>query len=1012
MKIKKILSRISLAFLLLNGFSAAAQLSGIKYIPGDYSTITAAVAALNSVGPGTGGVTFNIAATYTETIFAPISLSATGTSSNPIVFQKNSATIGANPLITAYTGGSGTPATNVQDGIWRMSGSDYVTINGIDIKDNPLNTTNPSTMEYGYALYRASASNGCRNVTIQNCTISLNRINNASPVNPMIEGSCGIIVMNAGAVSAIQVIGTVAGGTNSNNKFYSNTIQNCNYGICIIGNADVSPYTLADFNNDIGGSSAATGNIIFNFGGAAGATNPSSGIRTLNQYGLNVSYNTINNNTGAGVNHPTILRGIFTTSAPGANTAITHNTVTLHGGGTTEPLCAIENAAGNVAAANTINISNNSIVNSTYNSATTANFYGIYNTAAPAVLTINGNTVAGNTLTSTAGIYAPILNMGIVTTAINIDSNNIGNSVSGAVTYNGAITSNQTFINNSRGAATAALSIRNNNFQGIVYSIQSIAVSTLIFNSAATLSQAITNNTFTNLALNSTGNVFFISNNVSVPSTGTQNVNNNSIAGSFSKTGTGGKVTLFTNTAICALGSLTNNNNNNFSNITVTGSTVLDGWVSTDTGYSAKIIQNNTFSNWIGGTGSVNAMNVNHTSTNAVVTGNVINNISGGGTVTGITTGFGNDKIFSNTIYALSSTGASNVTGILITAGTNKNVYGNKIYGLQLNNTGGMVSGISVTGSTLATANIYNNLIGDLKAPIANTGSDVVRGISVTSIAPNSTINLYFNTIYLNASSTGASFSTSGIYHTSNATATIATLNLRNNIITNLSTPNGSGLTVAYRRSSTTSTNYISTSNNNLFYAGTPASNKLLFYDGANSVQLLSAYKTLLAPRDAQSVTEDLITTSKFLSTSGASASFLHIDSVKSTQVESGAVTITNFTRDADNQVRQGNAGYAGTATAPDIGADEINGIQATGLSGTYKAGIGQIFTSLTNAGGLFANINNLGLSGNVIVYITSDLTEDGSNILNSWFEQGIGNYTLTILPDASITRTISGDVC
>ena len=146
MKIKKILSRISLAVVLLNGFSAAAQLSGIKYIPGDYSTITAAVAAINVSGPGTGGVTFNIAANYTETISAPISLSATGTSSNPILFQKDPATTGANPLITAYTGGLGTPATSVQDGIWRLSGSDYVTINGIDVKDNPLNTTNPSTM--------------------------------------------------------------------------------------------------------------------------------------------------------------------------------------------------------------------------------------------------------------------------------------------------------------------------------------------------------------------------------------------------------------------------------------------------------------------------------------------------------------------------------------------------------------------------------------------------------------------------------------------------------------------------------------------------------------------------------------------------------------------------------------------------------------------------------------------------------------------------------------------------
>src|SRR5258706_1174775 len=84
------------------------QLTGNKHIPGDYTTITTAITALNASGVGTGGVIFNVAANYTETITTTLAVTATGTSVNPITFQKDPATSGANPLITAYTSGIGT----------------------------------------------------------------------------------------------------------------------------------------------------------------------------------------------------------------------------------------------------------------------------------------------------------------------------------------------------------------------------------------------------------------------------------------------------------------------------------------------------------------------------------------------------------------------------------------------------------------------------------------------------------------------------------------------------------------------------------------------------------------------------------------------------------------------------------------------------------------------------------------------------------------------------------------
>jgi hypothetical protein len=79
-----------------------------------------------------------------------------------------------------------------------------------------------------------------------------------------------------------------------------------------------------------------------------------------------------------------------------------------------------------------------------------------------------------------------------------------------------------------------------------------------------------------------------------------------------------------------------------------------------------------------------------------------------------------------------------------------------------------------------------------------------------------------------------------------------------------------------------------------------------------------------------------------------------------------------------------------------------------SGLSGTVSAGSGQTYTSLTGSGGLFAAINSCGLSGNLTVNITSDITaETGENSLNQW----AGAYTVAIQPDGTTLRTISGTV-
>ena len=95
---KRVYSLLVLIFVLLS--SANAQLTGIKNIPGDYTSIASAITDLNTAGVGSGGVTFNIAAGYTET--GNHTITASGTAATPIVFQKAGA--GTNPVFTAGTG--------------------------------------------------------------------------------------------------------------------------------------------------------------------------------------------------------------------------------------------------------------------------------------------------------------------------------------------------------------------------------------------------------------------------------------------------------------------------------------------------------------------------------------------------------------------------------------------------------------------------------------------------------------------------------------------------------------------------------------------------------------------------------------------------------------------------------------------------------------------------------------------------------------------------------------------
>ena len=832
---------VTLMLLTIGINALQAQLTGTKNIPGDYADLALAITDLNTQGVGAGGVVLNLVAGNPQT--APAGgytiTTLTGSVANTITIQGNTNTITASSALTAGS---------LTDAIFKIIGTDFVTIQGFNMQENVLNTvtaaaTNNMT-EWGVALLYTTVTDNAQNCTIRNNTITLNRT---------YQNTFGIYANATHTATAISTsaTGTGAGGGNSGLKIYGNTVSNVNLGIVVVG-----PTAAADANNsvDVGGTGGVQANTVTNFGTTG----------TFSSY-VNVS-GTVN--------------GILVRNSININ--ISFNTITSSVGGT---------IAGTL----------NGIQVPTSSSTPTGTFTN----------TINNNNIS--------------LQSAVAAGAIN------------GITYPSGSAS-----------TTSTLNVNNNNFQTFGHTIA--ASGTIIFISVASTNQFtnINSNTFTNISVNTTGSVTFISQSFTAPATGTKTTNNNAIVTAFNKTGAGGTVTFIIDNGSTVTGAISTCQNNNFSNGTLTGATGITGISYTDGGTApTRIVTGNIINNWTTGAGTVNAMNFTYWNGVSSLSNNTVTNISGQSGITGITigstintatsvtissntinnlssTGTGGAvigiscsntsslvNITNNTINTLSSTGAVAVSGISVSGATNTNVFKNKIYDLSGSNASSTVNGILISAGTLV--NAYNNLIGDLRTPAANAANPL-NGINVTG---GTTVNLSYNTVQLNATSSGALFGSSAV----NASTT-PTLTLRNNVFVNLSTAVGApAFTAAYRRSTTTLTSYAAASNNNLFFAGTPSATNLIFFDGTNSDQTLGAYKTRVAPRDALSVTEN----PTFLSTTGSSANFLHIDPTVATQIESGATNIAGITDDYDGITRQGNPGYAGTGSAPDMGADEGN---------------------------------------------------------------------------------------
>ncbi|QKG53595.1 beta strand repeat-containing protein [Hymenobacter sp. BRD67] len=829
-----------LLLLLVMLSAVGAQAQTTKTLPGNYSSFTQAINDINTNFPN-GGVTVNVAAGYVETAPAgglPL-LTAQGTAGvGQIIFQKSGT--GANPLITAAAGtlnpGSTTAAA---DALVRLSGTDYVTFDGIDLIDPASNNTPTTAMEYGFAFFRTSATNGCQNNTIRNCTVTLNRSGGNSTTGLVY----GIYLATTDATGA-GVTPTTAAGSNSGNRFYTNTILNTQLGIFANGFTAASPYTLADQNNDFGGASAATGNIIRNFGGVGSLTG--YGIQLTAQSAVNASYNTVDNAGGGGVAAPNGVAGVYASLGQSGDCNLNNNQVTLTQAANASTGTATGVYAGHIGTG-TANLLNNVVGYTTTAAATTgANTRMLVQSVSGSgigVLNVSGNQLTYNLNNTGAGgldkAAQGVSCGGTVTSAATISNNvvtfNVSNSGPGTIAASSnahiGIATSVTTANLTISTNTVTYTLTNTDSGGtITASPQAIvnggAVSGVLSISGNTIRYTVPAAPATVGVLS--GNVQGVTNTTALP--GSLVVSNNNYTVDITNSGAtiSPAMTGVVNQGAGISGTTSFNGNTfTFGLATSAGATTsgLTGIINLAPLTGAAAMSNNTLTytgTHTGGTFTSSFTGVANSSTTAstlTFDNNTLLNSSttSTGTVTIIqATGTSAGLLtISNNRYQNSSTASSGGVTFLNASSTSSNilVQGNQFTGFTKNATSGnVVYGYVNTGTPAGagthtlTSNTFTGL--NLRGTAGTFTSPFVGLLAPTG--PSTTLVVSNNTIGSLATGGGISTGSStltGLWAAGNAAAGAS---LTGNTIQNLS---GAGAVVGISTSSSTSNPLTATSN-------------------------------------------------------------------------------------------------------------------------------------------------------------------------------------------------------
>lgn len=293
--------------LITNNLSVPADMNATTI---DFASLDNAIGAINWGGVPSGGVTINVQGGYTETVPAGISttvkmsgllLTASGTASRPIYIKWTG--VGARPVLTANVG------IGLNDYILGLAGSDYVTIEGLSLRENWANATAPSNnkwTELGIAMFKSrmgsatEGANGCQYNLIRNNIIRLDKRQN---------GGVQIKIFNKGQLFLYQGLPTFTKGIglvywdpllNGGNLDEDVAMPVKNIGI--VSNADLNSYneflenTIDSAYNGIwaddrynGNSFVAKGNIFGRQGSGNTISNfGAAGVINYNVLGLSI----------------------------------------------------------------------------------------------------------------------------------------------------------------------------------------------------------------------------------------------------------------------------------------------------------------------------------------------------------------------------------------------------------------------------------------------------------------------------------------------------------------------------------------------------------------------------------------------------------------------------------------------------------------------------------------------------------------------------------------------------
>ncbi len=300
------------------------NLNGIYFIDNtiptggsNFNSFIDAILTLNSAVIS-GPLQFVVTSGQQFTEILPV-ITATGTSANSILFTKSGT---ANPTI--ITGGF----SATTDAVVAINGGDYFTFSGFNFGlADPLQ----ATVEYGYYVYNASATNGAQYNRFLLTNITLNKANTTS----------------TGVYQNVATAPTNVSGSNSNNIYSNITISNSYNGIVCRGNATYPDLSTqindcivgADSPNDIGNGTSAI-----------------SGIRITSGRDVIVQGNIVRNvNVNGGAN----LFGIFMENIQGPNNQIFKNKVYNLSSTSSSTLAYLQGLRVDVTSGNQASVHNN-----------------------------------------------------------------------------------------------------------------------------------------------------------------------------------------------------------------------------------------------------------------------------------------------------------------------------------------------------------------------------------------------------------------------------------------------------------------------------------------------------------------------------------------------------------------------------------------------------------------------------------------------------------------------------